>query len=141
VLSPPVCRRCCSYYIPNDIKKGVFLVFKSSIIVSYFVSATLLLRIELKDGAELPSPIDRDDADSADSDDELESPRPVFVTVLPMIHGLETNGRARAHAVLYDKGSLSSDRSSLKFKGKGVSVETEDGVLKGFDRVKSKCEL
>ena len=23
----------------------------------------------------------------------------------------------------------------------GVSVETEDGVLKGFDRVKSKCEL
>ena len=23
----------------------------------------------------------------------------------------------------------------------GVSVETEDGVSKGFDRVKSKCEL
>jgi hypothetical protein len=29
------------------------------------------MRIELKDGAELPSPIDRDGADSDDSDDAL----------------------------------------------------------------------
>ena len=75
------------------------------------------MRIELKDGAELPSPIDRNGSDSDDSDNELDSPRPVVVTVLPMIHGLEANGRARAHAVLYGKGSLSSDKSSLKFKG------------------------